>query len=69
MNFFNFLSAACNSLWPEFEMINEDESEYDMEMLEDDGCANSLISRGGVDDTVKSLLDSFEVLKFAYGDQ
>ncbi|XP_021889230.1 programmed cell death protein 2 [Carica papaya] len=54
------LQAACNSLWPEFEMINEDESEYDMEMLEDDGCANSLISRGGVDDTVKSLLDSFE---------
>ncbi|KAH9786601.1 MYND-type domain-containing protein [Citrus sinensis] len=51
---------ASNSLWPEYEMINEDESEYDTEMSEVNGQTNALVSKTGVDDTMKSLLDSFE---------
>ncbi|KAL9430667.1 hypothetical protein AB3S75_025958 [Citrus x aurantiifolia] len=53
-------SVASNSLWPEYEMINEDESEYDTEMSEVNGQTNVLVSKTGVDDTMKSLLDSFE---------
>lgn len=53
-------SVASNSLWPEYEMINEDESEYDTEMSEVNGQTNALVSKTGVDDTMKSLLDSFE---------
>lgn len=43
-------------------MINEDESEYNTEMSEVNGQTNALVSKTGVDDTMKSLLDSFEVL-------
>lgn len=53
-------SVASNSLWPEYEMINEDESDYDTEMSEVNGQTNALVSKTGVDDTMKSLLDSFE---------
>ncbi|GAY41015.1 hypothetical protein CUMW_056160 [Citrus unshiu] len=53
-------AIASNSLWPEYEMINEDESEYDTEMSEVNGQTNALVSKTGVDDTMKSLLDSFE---------
>lgn len=42
--------------------MNEDESEYDMEMSEDSGHAGSLISKAGMDDTMKSLMNDFEVL-------
>ncbi|XP_031288017.1 programmed cell death protein 2 [Pistacia vera] len=52
--------VASNSLWPEYEIVNEDESEYDMEMSEDDGHAGSLISKAGMDDTMKSLMNDFE---------
>lgn len=52
--------VASNSLWPEYEMINEDESEYDTEMSEVNGQTNALVSKTGVDDKMKSLLDSFE---------
>lgn len=55
-------TVASNSLWPEYEMINEDESDYDTEMSEVNGQTNALVSKTGVDDTMKSLLDSFEVL-------
>ncbi|XVE68580.1 hypothetical protein DITRI_Ditri09bG0079700 [Diplodiscus trichospermus] len=54
-------AVARRSLWPEYEMKNEHESEYDTEMSGDDGHTNnSLVSRNRVDDTVKSLLDNFE---------
>ncbi|KAH9730611.1 MYND-type domain-containing protein [Citrus sinensis] len=56
----NEFTFASNSLWPEYEMINEDESEYDTEMSEVNGQTNALVSKTGVDDTMKSLLDSFE---------
>ena len=44
-------------------MKNEHESEYDTEMSGDDGHTNnSLVSRNRIDDTMRSLLDNFEVL-------
>ncbi|KAJ4727740.1 programmed cell death protein 2 [Melia azedarach] len=52
--------VASNSLWPEYEMINEDESEYDTEMSEYNGQTNALVSKTRVDDTMKSLLSTFE---------
>lgn len=43
-------------------MKNEHESEYDTEMSGDEGHTdNSLTSRNKVDDTMKSLMDTFEV--------
>ncbi|KAJ0111228.1 hypothetical protein Patl1_00942 [Pistacia atlantica] len=57
---FDLQTVASNSLWPEYEIVNEDESEYDMEMSEDDGHAGSLISKAGMDDTMKSLMNDFE---------
>ncbi|KAK2649558.1 hypothetical protein Ddye_017047 [Dipteronia dyeriana] len=52
--------VASKSLWPEYEMINEDESEYVAEMSEDNGHANSLISKPGKDDTMNSMFSTFE---------
>ncbi|XP_044491756.1 programmed cell death protein 2-like [Mangifera indica] len=52
--------VASSSLWPEYEIVNEDESEYDMEMSEDNGHAGSLISKTAMDDTMKSLMNGFE---------
>ncbi|KAK4847537.1 hypothetical protein QYF36_003078 [Acer negundo] len=52
--------VASKSLWPEYEMINEDESEYDTEMSEDNGHANALISKPGKDDTMNSMFSNFE---------
>ncbi|CAK7348356.1 unnamed protein product [Dovyalis caffra] len=53
-------SIASNTLWPEYEMINDDESEYDAEMFDDIISTHSLVSRNKMDDTMNSLLDSFE---------
>ena len=48
--------------WPEYEIINEDESELDIEISEDNRYANSLVSAGSqMDEAMKSLLDNFEV--------
>ncbi|KAK3016253.1 hypothetical protein RJ639_006084, partial [Escallonia herrerae] len=47
-------------LWQEFEIINEDESEFDLEMSDNDGYANSLVSQSQMDESVKSMLHSFE---------
>ncbi|KAK8694382.1 hypothetical protein V6N13_071936 [Hibiscus sabdariffa] len=53
--------VASKSLWPEYDIQNEHESEYDTEMSGDEGHANnSLIPRNRVDDTMKSLMDNFE---------
>ncbi|KAB2057493.1 hypothetical protein ES319_A11G172700v1 [Gossypium barbadense] len=53
--------VASKSLWPEYEMKNEHESEYDTEMSGDEEHTdNSLIPRNKVDDTMKSLMDTFE---------
>ncbi|TXG63357.1 hypothetical protein EZV62_010351 [Acer yangbiense] len=52
--------VASKSLWPEYEMINEDESEYDTEMSEDNGHANALISKPKKDDEMNSMFSNFE---------
>lgn len=52
--------VASNIIWPEYEIINEDECEFEMETSEDISYANSLVSRSQMDETIKSLLDNFE---------
>ncbi|XP_027355046.1 programmed cell death protein 2 [Abrus precatorius] len=53
--------VASNNVWPEFEIIIEDESEYNRDISEDNNTlANSLISRNRTDDTMNSLLDNFQ---------
>lgn len=54
------LKVACKSLWPEYEISCEDESEVDTSISEADGDSNSLITRQQIDETVESLMDSFE---------
>ncbi|XP_031375553.1 programmed cell death protein 2-like [Punica granatum] len=55
-------SAASKNLWPEFEIVNEDESEYDAEMSDDNSNANALVSskNNEMDESMKSLINSFE---------
>uniref|UniRef100_A0A5B6ZFT3 Putative programmed cell death protein 2 isoform X3 n=1 Tax=Davidia involucrata TaxID=16924 RepID=A0A5B6ZFT3_DAVIN len=52
--------VASKTLWPQYEIINEDESEFDTGMSEDNEYAKALVSGSRMDDTVKSLLDNFE---------
>ncbi|CAK9185819.1 unnamed protein product [Ilex paraguariensis] len=61
-NFAETQQVASNTLWAQYEIINEDECEFDTEVSDDNGYANSLVSRSGsrMDETVKSLMDSFE---------
>ncbi|KAB5569485.1 hypothetical protein DKX38_003278 [Salix brachista] len=54
-------SSISNALWPEYEMINDDESEYDAEVSDYNIPPNSLVSTNKMDDTMNSLLDIFEV--------
>lgn len=54
------IKVVSNSLWPEYEMINDDESEYDAEMSDDNIPTHSLVSRNKMDNTMNSLLDIFE---------
>ncbi|KAK3009280.1 hypothetical protein RJ639_014323 [Escallonia herrerae] len=56
----DLLTVASSMLWQEFEIINEDESEFDLEMSDNDGYANSLVSQSQMDESVKSMLHSFE---------
>ncbi|XP_061356084.1 uncharacterized protein LOC133300540 isoform X2 [Gastrolobium bilobum] len=52
--------VGSNNVWPEFEIIIEDESEYNKDKTDDNTLANSLISRNAIDDTMNSLLDNFQ---------
>ncbi|WZZ84312.1 hypothetical protein YC2023_112891 [Brassica napus] len=53
--------AASKSLWKEFVLINEDESEYDTEMSETDEVAQPMVvSKREVDDQMKSMMKDFE---------
>ncbi|KAK4406976.1 Programmed cell death protein 2-like [Sesamum angolense] len=52
--------AASNSLWPEYEITNEDEGEPDEEMTNDDGSASSLISRSRTDGSFGKLQTYFK---------
>ncbi|XP_021281900.1 programmed cell death protein 2, partial [Herrania umbratica] len=53
--------VASKTLWPEYEIKNEHESDYDTEMSGgDEHTNNSLVSRNRIDDSMKSLMDNFE---------
>ncbi|KAF3503104.1 hypothetical protein F2Q69_00039487 [Brassica cretica] len=53
--------AASKSLWKEFVLINEDESEYDTEMSETDEVAQPMVvSKREADDQMKSVMKDFE---------
>ncbi|KAL3827794.1 hypothetical protein ACJIZ3_016596 [Penstemon smallii] len=56
-------SAASNSLWPEYEITNEDEFEFefdDAEIFNDNGPDNSLISRSRTDKSFEKLQTYFK---------
>ncbi|KAI4349698.1 hypothetical protein L6164_010260 [Bauhinia variegata] len=52
--------VASNTLWPEFSIIIDDESEYNTDMCEGNALATSLISRNKNDETMDSLLGIFQ---------
>ncbi|XP_015892022.2 uncharacterized protein LOC107426374 isoform X2 [Ziziphus jujuba] len=53
--------VACNTLWPEYKIIQEDESAYDTQMSEDNVCGSSLVPRNRTDESImSSLLEAFE---------
>ncbi|KAK9992397.1 hypothetical protein SO802_027382 [Lithocarpus litseifolius] len=56
----NIQKVASKTLWPEYEMIIQNESEPSTEMSEDKACTSSPVSKEKVDDTMNSLMDSFE---------
>lgn len=58
---FSVCAVASKTLWKEFVLINEDESEYDTEMSENDEIAKPLVSKREVDDQLKSLMNDYEV--------
>lgn len=57
----SFEAVVCKTLWPEYEIIQEEESEYAVEMSEDNVRARSFVSRNQTDNTMTSLLEAFEV--------
>ncbi len=52
-------TVASKNIWPQFEIVHEDECEA--ENSEHEGFDKSLVSTSRVDESVKSLLDTFEV--------
>nr|XP_029152210.1 programmed cell death protein 2 isoform X3 [Arachis hypogaea] len=52
--------VGSKNVWPEFEIIIEHESEYNTDIPEDNDLSNSLISKNKIDDTMNSLMDSFQ---------
>lgn len=52
--------VACTTIWPEFKIDQEDESAFDTQMSEDNGGANSLVTRNRTDDTIMSIMQAFE---------
>lgn len=52
--------VASNHVWPEFEIINEDESEYDTELSDDNVDAKSLVCKGKDDNIYTSMMDTFK---------
>lgn len=55
-------TVSSKHLWPEYEIIHEYESEFNMEISLDNSYANALVRRDKMDDSMKSLLAKFEVL-------
>ncbi|KAM7481124.1 hypothetical protein LguiB_005707 [Lonicera macranthoides] len=54
--------VASSTLWPQYEIkrADEHEPEFDTDMSDDNGYANSLVPESRIDESVKSLLESFE---------
>ncbi|XP_057725302.1 uncharacterized protein LOC130940990 [Arachis stenosperma] len=52
--------VGSKNVWPEFEIIIEHESEYNTDIPEDNALSNSLISKNKIDDTMNSIMDSFQ---------
>ncbi|KAL4199673.1 hypothetical protein AMTRI_Chr03g146060 [Amborella trichopoda] len=51
--------VASASQWPEYEIINEDESAFFMEDMEAKGLETSLVSQNHMDGALQSLVDKF----------
>ena len=59
------ISAACKTLWPEYEIGIEDECSFDSELSEDTSSATSLVPvQNKTDEAFQSLSDKFEVFLF-----
>ncbi|KAL3741568.1 hypothetical protein ACJRO7_017091 [Eucalyptus globulus] len=52
--------SASSSPWPEHEIVNEDEAEYNVDVSTDLDNANCLVSKNQMDDSINSLIDSFQ---------
>ena len=59
-----YWTVASKTLWPEFEIINEDESEYSI--TDTDEHSESLITRQQIDESVNSIMENFEVWVHVY---
>ncbi|KAK7341801.1 hypothetical protein VNO80_24740 [Phaseolus coccineus] len=57
---FESRKVGSKNLWPEFEIIIEDESEDNRDTSEENTLSNSLISRTRADDTMNSIFDNFQ---------
>ncbi|KAF4385337.1 hypothetical protein G4B88_026620 [Cannabis sativa] len=55
------ISIACTTLWPELEVIQEDEDEFDTRIPDENGAVSTLLPRNRTDDTIMSLMKEFEV--------
>lgn len=56
------LSVACRTLWPEYEIINEDECVTDENMTVDNGSSLSLVAKSDDSSSAfQSWFDKFEV--------
>lgn len=53
-------TVASNTLWPEFEIVSEDECNFETEASEVSDHTTSLVCKDQMDETYKSMLDKFE---------
>lgn len=55
------MSVACRTLWREHEIAIEDESTYESNMSDDNGCGTSIVpANNKKDETFQSVLNKFE---------
>lgn len=55
-------AVACKTLWPEFEIVNEEESAFDLEIPDDENHLKmSLAVSSDAADTLNTLSNYFEV--------
>lgn len=63
---FCWQTAANKSLWPEYEISNEDECEFDEPMSNGDGSSNSLVSRSRTEGSYGEMVEYFKVIFFFF---